>query len=649
MGRVAERRHSFALLLFLSSLLLWLGAPLNAQAQRAAENVVRAAQDAFGASVGSETIGLYGTSNVRGFSPTEAGNIRLEGLSVDLQASFSDRTISGSTIRAGLAAQGYLLPAPTGIVDFSFRRVADDPVQSIIAAREQYGGFRASADLQARSANNVWEIAGGAGYANEVSGNGSTDKRISAGGNIRFLPNDRFEAVLFADLTEALQDQRWPSYFSANPGLPPRIEERRMYVGQDWAELERTTYHVGGISKFAASFADLEIGVFRSVSKGTAQTGQFFVNITEDGASDLLAFFGPPTRSVSTSMEAKATRDLQEGDRLHRFTVNVRGRRRNQAFGGAETVDLGPMDINAPLFFAMPDFTFGAITQEEVEQITGGVAYDLRWGNVGTLSLGLQKTRYERSIGEVGTDPLEGEASPWLYNASAAVNVTPWLTLYGGVVRGFEEGPVAPDFAVNRNQAPAAIETEQADAGLRAKFAGMTAVAGVFNIEKPFFGLDQNNFFGENGTITNRGFEFSVAGPVIPSLQVVLGAVFFDPTLEGQAVDLGLLSADPIVFRNRRITLDLDYRPQWATGWSFDVNVQHFGRQNGDQQGNVKIDPFSLLNLGFRKQWTLSKATVVLRGRAVNVTDKFSWEADPSSGFFFIEPRTFTLSLGADF
>ena len=54
-----------------------------AYAQRADENAVKAADDAFGVSVGNEEIGLYGDSDARGFSPVAAGNIRMEGLYVD--------------------------------------------------------------------------------------------------------------------------------------------------------------------------------------------------------------------------------------------------------------------------------------------------------------------------------------------------------------------------------------------------------------------------------------------------------------------------------------------------------------------------------------------------------------------------------------
>ena len=50
---------------------------------RSDENAIRTAEDAFGTSIGRETIGLYSSQNIRGFSPISAGNARIEGLYFD--------------------------------------------------------------------------------------------------------------------------------------------------------------------------------------------------------------------------------------------------------------------------------------------------------------------------------------------------------------------------------------------------------------------------------------------------------------------------------------------------------------------------------------------------------------------------------------
>ena len=57
-----------------------LAVPGPAFGQRADENAVTAAQDAFGTSIGFQSVGLYSANDARGFSPQQAGNLRIEGL-----------------------------------------------------------------------------------------------------------------------------------------------------------------------------------------------------------------------------------------------------------------------------------------------------------------------------------------------------------------------------------------------------------------------------------------------------------------------------------------------------------------------------------------------------------------------------------------
>ena len=57
---------------------------LPAHAQQTEQNVGTESDDAFGRTVGAERSGLYSTSDVRGFNPSEAGNVRIDGLYYDL-------------------------------------------------------------------------------------------------------------------------------------------------------------------------------------------------------------------------------------------------------------------------------------------------------------------------------------------------------------------------------------------------------------------------------------------------------------------------------------------------------------------------------------------------------------------------------------
>ena len=119
-------RLPFAQLVPLSFAALAIAAP--AAAQRTGENAVTSADDAFGTSVGNETIGLYSVDEVRGFSPAAAGNIRIDGLYLGGIVINNPRIQAGSNVRVGLSAQGYAFPAPTGIVELSIRPAGTEPL-----------------------------------------------------------------------------------------------------------------------------------------------------------------------------------------------------------------------------------------------------------------------------------------------------------------------------------------------------------------------------------------------------------------------------------------------------------------------------------------------------------------------------------------
>src|SRR3954462_2231308 len=81
-------------------------APGGAVAQsRSSDNAVTQAEDAFGFSVGRESLGIYNAGNARGFSPSSAGNLRIDGLYYDqagFAASLVSPLVSSTSIKVGL-------------------------------------------------------------------------------------------------------------------------------------------------------------------------------------------------------------------------------------------------------------------------------------------------------------------------------------------------------------------------------------------------------------------------------------------------------------------------------------------------------------------------------------------------------------------
>jgi len=126
-----------------------LALPGPALGQRADENAVTAAQDAFGTSIGFQNVGLYSANDARGFSPQQAGNLRIEGLYFDQQTWVTgDCMVRETTMRVGIAAQSYTFPAPTGIADLSLRTPGDEELISAVLTRGPFDGE--TADLEAQ-------------------------------------------------------------------------------------------------------------------------------------------------------------------------------------------------------------------------------------------------------------------------------------------------------------------------------------------------------------------------------------------------------------------------------------------------------------------------------------------------------------------
>src|SRR4030095_3207678 len=110
--------------------------------------------------------------------------------------------------------------------------------------------------------------------------------------------------------------------------------------------------------------------------------------------------------------------------------------------------------------------------------------------------------------------------------------LTQSAAFYGSYTEGLEESPVAPNEAQNRNVAAPALETEQYDAGIRwDTVANLKLIAGVFNIDKPYFDLDAAGFFRELGRVEHRGIELSLAGNPRDELTLIVGTRWLDATV----------------------------------------------------------------------------------------------------------------------
>jgi iron complex outermembrane receptor protein len=623
--------------------------------QRADENVVRAAGDAFGNSVGNERIGLYNVGDVRGFSPITAGNIRVEGLSVTEHGGFTSRVVSGSTIRVGLTAQSYPFPAPTGIADFSLRSSGNEAVLSPVLYLGPNRTAGLDVDAQLPIVRDRLSVAAGFSYRYEENFIGEDGRILQGGGVLRWRPSDRIEVRPFYGRIEMLDDRDVPSIFTGGPYLPPKVERR--YFGLDWTRSEGERQFYGGVG--SAQLSDdwqVRAGLFRWENRGELDLTELYRDVQPDGSAQRMLVATRDQTAASTSGELRSSYSVTEGSRRHTVHLAARGRDTQRAYGGADVRDLGPAVIGRRTDVPEPDFNFGPLTRDEVRQITGGIGYEGRWPGVGELSLGVQKTDYEKNVLIPGRPTLTTRDSPWLYNGTLAIHLADGLVAYAGYTRGLEESGAAPANAVNRNSAPPALRTSQRDAGIRyAILPRLSFVAGLFDVRKPYFNVDPDRVYRELGTVRHRGMELSLAGQPIEGLSVVAGAVFLDADVSGEAVDLGIIGPKPVGTTGRMIRANFDYRLPFFEPLSVDLGITHLAGRVASALEHAELggrqlmtEPRTTFDIGARYRFEAGGTPATLRAQITNVFNVYGWDVSANSSFRFSDTRRFLLTLAAD-
>ncbi|KRC81469.1 TonB-dependent siderophore receptor [Sphingomonas sp. Root241] len=636
----------------LAAVCTFVGVPASAFAQRASDNAVTAAEDAFGTSIGNESIGLYSASSVRGFSPVSAGNVRLDGVYLDRQGSFSQRLISGSTVRVGLAARGYPFPAPTGIVDYSPRPVGDRALVSVVAGSFGYASRSLELDGQLPVGAHLG-LAGGVSISHDEYFDGADATYFEAAIIPRWRPSDALEIIPFWSTTVGKNEEVTPTLIMGGSHVPPQVA-RRHYFGQSWAAKDTQSVNTGVIvkSRIGNNWA-VTGGVFRSTYDTGQNYAQDFLQTTPEGGTIGEVTADPGQRYASTSGELRVSRSFTDGPRLHTVHVSVRARSVDSRYGGeADPIAVGATQLGQARRIPYPrSFAFGELTSDHVSQTTIGIAYEGRWKNVGELSLGAQRADYSKTVDLPGT-PLDTTTRdrPWLLSASGAVYLSSTLALYGSYTRGLEESGLAPNSAANRNQALPAIRTRQADAGLRwAALPRMTLVAGVFDVRKPYFNTDERNVFTTLGDVRHRGVELSLAGNPTSNLNLVAGAVLMEPRVTGPAVDLGRVGRRPLGQPSTILRGNANYSLPFLAGFSIDAALSYTGRRVSSRDNLVSVDPYVLLDLGARYQFKIGKSPATLRVQLQNVTDSYAYKILGSNTYGLMDKRRINLFLAADF
>ncbi len=623
--------------------------------EHAADNPVTAAQDAFGLTLGLESIGLYGPGGIRGFSPQAAGNIRIDGLYFDEQGALSNRVVDGSTTRVGISEIGYAFPAPTGIIDYELRHPGDGTAgATIIANVGPYDAWGISVDGTVPLAGK--ELILPIGVATQVSTQtqfssmpGYTSHVASIGATPQWSPNDRVTVRGLFDWQQTRDATTLPELFTAGDYLPPPIP--RGYLGQNWAQGRSSTENLGALVAAQLSrMWSLNAGVFRSIADNPLSFSDFYTAVQPDAQSEHLIVGYPDQNNASTSGEVRLTGHFKTGDWHHELILQARGRDVLARYGGDDVVDVGPADIDSGLQVPPPTFTYSARMDDLTRLWSVGSAYHVDWDRFAELEVGIQQENYRENVTTPGEPQGKLSERPLRGYGNSAVALTRLLTLYAGYTQGLEDSGAAPSAAQNRNAVLPASRTWQVESGLRYLVTPrLKIITGVYELQKPYFNLDTSNVDRQLGVQRAKGYELSVSGQHLANFDLDVGILYDKVSVVGP--DLAAEGVGSIALGQPRLTYsaNVNYTIPWWSAASLDLSAVHFGVAPATVDNRVYVPAVTILNLGGRYEFKFFGRNSSLRVQIQNAPDSSWWTVANTPGYFLTPgPRTVFAYLTTD-
>ena len=623
--------------------------PGTAWAQRAGENAVTAAEDVFGTTIGNETIGIYTTEDVRGFSPLKAGNVRIEGLYFDKVGDENDRIQESSRIRVGIADQGYAFPAPTGIVDYALRKPGEAANLSVQTEANTYGYYTVQID-GAQPLDDTLSIGGGIGANRNISPSGSDNYEGNIGVIARWTPLPDLEILPFWSRKDTYAAKDGEAYEPLGDFLPSPMPQHHFF-GPPWARGQDFSINYGSLFSYSLSSWVARLGIFRSELTNPKSSFPQLAALTANGHGELEVDLNPPSHLGSTSGEFRLEKSFTDGPWVHRLLFSLRDRNWNGVYGNSVTEDAGPQTINQVIVTPRPAVQYPAAIHDHVDERWIGFEYQIARKDWFEVSLGAQKSRYHKRTLAPGQLPSSIDDAPWLLTGSATANLTDTIAAFASFTQGLEDNGISPSNAANSNEALPATTSRQKEGGVRwMLLPGTSLVATVYDLKKPYFNLDPLNVYRELGGLDNKGLEVSLSGNLMEGLAVVAGGVLSQPSVSGDAVRLGITGDRPVGIYSRKFVFETNWQPPGAEGLSFDLGVNYYGGVPATLDDVVTIPPYTTVDADTRFQFQMMGQAASLKFAVMNMFNVRAFEALDAGtyGFFHDSGRRIDLRLIID-
>jgi len=220
------------------------------------------------------------------------------------------------------------------------------------------------------------------------------------------------------------------------------------------------------------------------------------------------------------------------------------------------------------------------------------------------------------------------------------------VSVYFNHMEGLSKGPASSNDASSMGKTFPPVRSKQNEAGVKWDGGKIGTSLAVYELQMPT-GLNQNGMFTVNGQ-RNRGIELSAFGEPLRGVRLIAGAAFIDTKMSNTgsaATDGNKAVGVPAYTLNASVEWDLP----WVPGMSVSGRLLQTGSQYADLANQVKLPSWTRIDLGARYGFKVASQRYTVRAAVENVANRAYWTS--AYGGYLVEgrPRTFKVSMTADF
>jgi hypothetical protein len=281
--------------------------------------------------------------------------------------------------------------------------------------------------------------------------------------------------------------------------------------------------------------------------------------------------------------------------------------------------------------------------RDRTELWSAGIAYRAQWQGHGDFTLGVQQESYSKDVTSPALPEMHLTDRPLRAYGTAALALTGRATVYAGYTQGLEDSGVASTSAENRGAILPDARTWQADTGIKYLLnPRVKLIAGIFEIEKPYFNLHTTKFDRALGQQRATGLELSASGEVIRNFNVAAAVLWGEVKVIGpnlKAEGVGSIALNQAKFT---ATINASYILARHPALSADISILHFGPYPASVDDVAQAPEGTTVALGGRYRFKILGARATLRVQAQNLTNIYFWNLSYNApSFTQYQPRTF--------